>query len=91
MTKCFYEIFLNIAKFQEKTATRSADIKNISAGGKGCVHSPLPPFIDEGNGQVRNRASYKTLELLKRVGISRRGIHQGELDEWEFSGWKFSR
>ena len=28
----------------------SADIKNICPEGKGCVHSPLPPFMDKGDG-----------------------------------------
>ena len=38
----FLQNFFNIARFHEKTANRSAEIKNICPGGKGCVH---PPFL----------------------------------------------
>ena len=92
MTKCFYETFFNIAKFLEKTASRSADIKNICPGVKGCAHSPLPPFIVERNGYVRNRASYNTFKLLKWAGIFQGGgIHQGGVTWVEiFQGGRFS-
>ena len=78
----FLWFFFNNAKFHERTVSRSADIKNVCTGGKGCVHSPFLPFMDAGNTYVGNKVSY-TFELLKWVGIFRGWvggvgvIHQG--------------
>ena len=69
MVKCFYKNFFNFAKFHEKTASRSVDIKSIFPVGNGCLHFPILPFMDERNGEVRNRASYNNFELLKSVKI----------------------
>ena len=46
----YLRFFFNNAKFHMETGSRFADIKNFCPGGNGFVQSPLPPFMDEGNG-----------------------------------------
>ena len=85
--KMFLWNFFDIAKSHEKTASRSVDIKNICPKG---VHAPpLPPYMDEGNGQVRNRASYNTFETLKWVGIFWVGIFREEFTRGSLMGGNF--
>ena len=87
--KMFLRNFFDIPKSHEKTASHSIDIKNICPESKGCARSPLPPYMDEGNGQVRNRASYNTFETLTWVGIFGVGIFRGEFTRGSLMGGNF--
>ena len=89
--KMFLRNFFDIAKSHEKTASRSVDVKNICPESKECTRFPLHPYMDEGNGQVRNKASYNTFESLKWVGIFWGEFIRGSLMGGNFPGENFPR
>ena len=71
--KCFYENFINIT-FHEKTTSLSGDIKSFCPGRRMYMYT-LPSIY--GRMLSEEKASYKSLELMKRVGTFQVGIFRG--------------
>ena len=72
---------LILPKFNEKTLSRSEDIKIFRPGRRIYMYA-LPPFMDEVLSEER--------QLMKWVGIFQVEIFRGCFSRGEFDGWEFS-